>query len=135
MQSAQMLRLFLTLPIFLAGCLKDETISGFVDPKATYQLTEINGAAFTARAEISFPAKGSVLGKAPCNSFSAEQTAPYPWFEIGSMTVTRAACAQMEAEAEFFKAFGSMSLIEASGNVVILRNDDGDEMVFKTTQE
>lgn len=127
-----MYRLILILPILLAACQKDETISGFVDPQKTFKLEQINGKAFTAKADISFPAKGTVTGSSPCNSYSAEQTAPYPWFEIGSMMVTRSMCQQFgQQEQEFFQALGEMTLIETVGDVLILQNDSGGEMVFR----
>lgn len=131
-----MYRLILILPILLAACQKDETISGFVDPQKTFKLEQINGKAFSANADISFPAQGTITGASPCNSYSAAQTAPYPWFEIGSMTVTRAICPESgKEEQDFFQALGEMTLIEAVGDVLILQNDSGGEMVFKAVQE
>lgn len=129
-----MLRLFLSIPIVLAGCLKDETVSGYADPNATYQLIELNGAAFNARATISFPEQGSVTGKGPCNSYGASQSAPYPWVEIGAIRATRAACAELALENEFFAALSGMTQIEAFGDTVFLRDDAGREMIFRTTQ-
>lgn len=130
-----MFRLFLSLPILLAGCLKDETISGFVDQTTSYQLTELSGEPFLAKAEISFPEQGTMTGKAPCNSFSARQSAPYPWFELGPVAATLSVCPEMEKEEEFFGVLGRMTLIEALGDTIILRNDAGEEMVFRTSQE
>lgn len=121
--------------LLLAACGPDETISGFVDPATTYQLTEINGQAYAASATITFPEEGLIQGKAPCNSYSGEQTAPYPWFETSTLMVTRATCPQAAQERAFFAALGNMSLIEATGNFLILQNDDGDEMVFEAAQE
>lgn len=129
-------RLIFILPILLAACQKDETISGFVDPQKTFKLEQINGKAFTANADISFPAKGTVSGSSPCNSYSFEQTAPYPWFEIGTMMVTRSVCANFgKEENAFYAALGEMTLSEAVGEVLILQNDSGGEMVFRAVQE
>ena len=129
-----MLRFFLFIPILLAGCLKDETVSGYADPGASYQLVEMDGAAFNARATISFPEQGSITGKGPCNSYGASQSVPYPWFEIGPIRATRAACSDLTLEIEFFTALSGMSQIEAFGDTVILREDDGREMIFRTSQ-
>ncbi len=129
-----MFRLFLSIPILLAACLKDETVSGYADPGATYQLVEMDGAAFDARATISFPEQGSVTGKGPCNSYGASQSAPYPWLEIGAIRATRAACSDLALENQFFAALSGMSQIETFGDTVILRDDDGREMIFRTSQ-
>ncbi len=126
-----MFRFFLTIPILLAACLKDETISGYVDQTATFQLVEINGTPFTATTTLSFPKQGQINGQAPCNTYTASQTAPYPWFEIGPIAATRATCTEIAQEAEFFAALARMTLIEALADVVILRNDDDEEMLFR----
>ena len=126
-----MFRLFLTIPIILAACLKDETVSGYADPKATYHLEEIDGVTFKAGATISFPEQGSIRGKAPCNTYAADQRAPYPWLELGPIVGTRAACSDLPAEVQFFKALASMTQIEALDDLLILRSDSGAEMVFR----
>ena len=130
-----MFRLFLSLPIILNTCLKDETISGYTDTSTEFQLTQISGQPFTATATISFPKKGTVVGKGPCNSYSATQSAPLPWFEIGPIASTRRMCPEMKAETEFFAALSAMTQIEVSGPVLILRNDTGSEMVFRSDQD
>jgi heat shock protein HslJ len=118
-----MFRFFLTIPILLAACLKDETISGYVDQTASFQLVEINGTPFTATATLSFPKQGQISGKAPCNTS--------PWFEIGPIAATRATCPEITQETEFFAALARMTLIETLADVVILRNDENEEMLFR----
>ncbi|MEE9388071.1 MAG: META domain-containing protein [Paracoccaceae bacterium] len=127
-----MFRLFLTIPFLLAACLNDETVSGFADTQATYHLEEMNGVAFGARATISFPEQGLIRGRAPCNSYSAEQRAPYPWLEMGPIAATRALCADFPAETRFFNALTAMTQIEVLGDLLILRSDTGAEMVFRS---
>lgn len=129
-----MLRLILALPIILTGCLKDETVSGYANPDATYFLAEINGAPFGASASISFPTQGAVRGRGPCNDFSARQLAPYPWLEIGPMVATRATCADQSQENQFFQTLAEMTLIEVLGGTLILRDDGDQEMVFHTAR-
>lgn len=119
----------LTLP--LSACLADETISGYADTAATYRLQSMNGLPVAARATISFPEEGVVAGQAPCNSFSASQTAPYPWFQLGPMRVTRMACPNLDVEQAFFRNLAQMTLAEVGGAVLILSNEAGDEMVFQ----
>ena len=127
-----MLRLFLTLPILLTACLKDETVSGYANPEAVFHLQELDGAAFSARATISFPEAGNIRGQAPCNSYTANQSAPYPWLQLGPIAATRATCSEQQLETLFFKALAEMTLIEVLGETVILRNDADREMVFRT---
>ncbi len=125
-----MLRLFLSIPILLAACLKDETASGYVDQTVVFQLVEFDGRPYPGAATISFPEAGQVRGQGPCNTYSAEQSAPYPWFNIGPIRGTRRTCPILAQETLFLRALQSMTLIEVLGTVIILRDDDGHEMVF-----
>lgn len=122
--------LSLILVLGLLGC-ADETISGYADPNATYRLVEIDNAPFKPRATIAFREEGRASGAAPCNMWSATQSVPYPWFELGPIAATRRACPDLDAEAKFFDALGQMTLVEVQGPVLILTNDDGREMVFE----
>lgn len=114
----------------LSAC-ADESISGYADPQAVYRLVELSGVSFEARATIGFPEKGRIAGQAPCNSYSGSQTAPYPWFSPGPIAATRRACADLGAEGAYFKALQSARLAEVSGDVLILSNEDGLEMLFR----
>ena len=116
----------LSLPFSCA----DETISGYADPKATYRLQELSGEIFAARATISFPEEGQVKGNAPCNTWSAQQSAPYPWIEISQIQVTRRACTALADEQRFFDALQKVTLAEVQGELLILSNDTGAMMVF-----
>lgn len=126
--------MLLVLPLLLAACRADETVSAFADPQALYRLVEVNGMPFDGRATIRFPQEGRVSGRGPCNSFTASQTAPYPWFELGPLAATRALCPRIEAERAYFAALAGMSNVEVMGGVVILRNEAGDEMVFQAEE-
>ncbi len=131
------MRLALTLLVISAfgACSADETISGYADPEAVYDLAEFEGSTAQFEASIAFPEEGRTAGAGPCNQFIAEQSAPYPWFEIGPIAATRRACPELEAEQQFFERLGMMTLAEVSGDVLILSNDDGEEMVFRRRQE
>ena len=124
------MRLTLLLPLLILGC-ADETISGYADPTAVYRLAEIDGSSFGPRATIGFGIAGKAAGVAPCNAWSADQSAPYPWFEIGPVAATRRACPDLEAEVRFFQALNQMTLAEVQGDLLILSNDAGSEMVFE----
>ena len=125
------MRLFpVTMVTALAGCLGDESISGY-DANTIFRLDALDSAPFTARATIQFAEDGRVTGQAPCNSYFAAQTAPYPAFNVESIGATRMACPDLAAETQFFTALQSMSRSEVLGDTLILRNDAGREMVFK----
>ena len=126
-----MLRLFLTLPILLTACLKDETVSGYAADSVVFRLIEVDGQPFAERATISFPEAGKVSGEGPCNRYSASQSVPYPWIEITGLMATKRACPELAQEAAFLDALESMTLVEAAGDMLILSNDAGAQMVFQ----
>ncbi len=121
----------LLIPLLFVGACGDETISGYAEDGATWHLTELDGAAWPSHASLTFTKPGTVTGQAPCNRFSAEQTAPYPWFKVGPIIATRMACSELDAERVFFQALRDMTLAEAVGPVLILSNDNGQQMVFE----
>ena len=134
-QTGLMFRLIFALPLVLANCVTDETISGFIEPSAVFQLAEIDGVPFNSTATISFPEEGRISGRGPCNSYSARQSAPYPWFKISPVMATRQACGALAQEIEFFEKLGQMTQIEVAGSVLILWGDAGGELVFQSTAE
>jgi len=130
-----MTRLILTLPLLaLFQCDKDETVAAYRAADQTYELKEIDGQPYDAHAWLRFPEGGKIAGHAPVNNHSGPTTVPYPWFEIQNLTATRAACAGLEAEGFYFAALIAMTQSEVSGDILILRNEDGHEMVFKAAE-
>ncbi len=130
-----MTRLILTLPLLaLFQCNKDETVAAYGAADQIWALQEIDGQAFEASALLHFPEEGKIAGNAPCNSYSGTLDAPYPWFGIQNLTATRAACAGLEAEGIYFAALMAMTQSEVSGDVLILRNEAGHEMVFTAAE-
>ncbi len=125
----------LALLFALPNCAGDETISGYADTTAIYALSDIDGAAFPARATIRFPEEGRIEGQGPCNAYSAAQSVPYPWFSLGPIIATRRACPDLEAETAFFAALSEMTLAEVQGDVLILSNEAGREMTFNRVTE
>lgn len=133
MRILPVIALILSLP---SACAGDETVSGYADPDAVYVLEEIDGTLFAARATITFPEEGRAAGEAPCNQWTAEQKAPYPWLELGPIAVTRRACPDLAAETVFLDTLAAMRLVEAQGAVLILSEDESKrEMVFRAAQD
>ena len=122
--------LWLAFFLPLSAC-ADETISGYAGTSATYRLTSIGDAPFQAQATIAFPEKGAVRGSAPCNTWSASQSAPYPWLSLGPIARTERACTDLAVEQVFFETLATMTLAEVQGKTLILSNDEGTEMVFR----
>lgn len=117
--------------LLLVGCNKDETAAAFAAMERVFLLEEIDGQPFPSRATLQFPEPGRVAGSAPCNSYSGPITVPYPWFELGPLAVTRRACPELADEAAFLRALQSMTLAEASGDILILSNTEDGKMVFR----
>ncbi|WP_271951331.1 META domain-containing protein [Ruegeria faecimaris] len=127
-----MLRYIMLLSLSgLPQCQKDETVAAYGAAEREWALQEINGQPYNASALLRFLEEGKVTGNAPCNSYTGRLNVPYPWFELTGLTATRAACAGLEAEGIYFAALLAMTQSEVSGNLLILRNEDGQEMVFK----
>lgn len=118
----------------LGGCVGDETLSGYLDRSATWKVVSIDEVAYPAVAILGFPEPGVIRGTGPCNGFSAEQTAPYPWFRLGPIRSTRKACAEMAAENDLLDALAKMTLSEVSGDVLILSNEAGRSIVLTAVQ-
>ncbi|SDE26979.1 META domain-containing protein [Ruegeria marina] len=126
-----MLRAAWLLPVLsLSFCAKDETVAAYGAGGRTWVLQSIDGLVFHATATLGFPETGLVAGQGPCNGFSGHLDVPYPWFEIQGLAATRRACPELEAEGVFFAALMAMEQAEVAGDVLILRNEAGHEMLF-----
>ncbi|QFU09605.1 META domain protein [Rhodobacteraceae bacterium THAF1] len=119
------------LLLALAACGPDETVSAYAQD-TSYSLDGINQEPFGARATMTF-AEGRISGQGPCNSYAAPLTVPYPWFDLGPIAATKRACPDLAAETRFFATLAEMQFAEAQGNVLILSNEAGREMVFRTS--
>lgn len=109
----------------------DETISQYAGTQPVYYLVELNGASVSVTTTITFPEKGRVIGQGPCNSYSATQTVPYPWFALDGIISTRMACPDLVLEAAYFEALEGMTLAEVAGDTLILSDSEGRELVYK----
>jgi heat shock protein HslJ len=129
-----MFRAALFLPFLISAC-QDETLSGFVGDASRWELVELDVNRFEASATLDLREQGRVSGSAPCNSYSASQSAPYPWFELGAIMSTKRACQALADETAFFRALKSMTISEVSGGSLILSNEAGGQMVFSAISE
>ncbi len=117
--------------LLLAACQGNQGVSRFAGAERVWELHEMAGQPFTARATIGFPEAGKIAGEAPCNSYSGRQKAPYPWFEAAEIVTTKRACPQLAEEHRFFAMLRRMRLAEVSGDVLVLSDESGtDQMVF-----
>lgn len=116
----------------LCACNTDETLTAYAAEGVNWSLVEINGQPFDAKAALRLGENGAVSGQAPCNSFGAELTVPYPWFELGPIRATKRACPDLAAESAFFNALSTMTLAEANGPYLFLSNTEGGQMIFIT---
>lgn len=124
--------LALSLLSFIPACQPDETLRAYGAADRVWTLTEIDDQKFTAKATLLLSDEGTVFGDAPCNSYSASMTVPYPWFEVGPIRSSKRACAELSEEAKFFEALDAMSLSEVLGQVLILSTPEGRKMIFTT---
>jgi len=111
--------------IALAACRGDETLTGYGAADRDWHLD-------TARLTLRFGTGGKVSGHGPCNSFTATQTAPYPWFDLGGFEATEHSCPGRATETALFARLATMTLAEVADNTLILSDDDGNRMVFST---
>lgn len=123
--------LFLASYVLIASA-ADETLRAYGGKNHVWTLAELNGAPFQATATLTFPQAGVIAGNGPCNLYHGTLTVPYPWFETGPIASTRRACPDLKAEAAFFQALEAASLSEITGDTLILSDDNGVLLVFKS---
>jgi len=115
----------------LVACGPDETVSGFGSAE-DYTLTGMNGETVKTQITLNISDTGRISGQGPCNNYSADQTAPYPWFAVGPILSTRRACPELAIEQAYFQALASMTISEVAGNILILSNDVKDTLTFQS---
>lgn len=126
-----MLRFALILPVALAACAPDETISGQTGPDEVWRLTRIGEAPVAERITIRFPEQGRATGKAPCNSYSASQTAPLPWIDLGPVAATERACPALDLETRYFELLEQMAFVEVLGDTLLMTAEDGMTLSYR----
>ena len=117
------------LALALAAC-TDETVSGYADT-GPWRLTRLDGAPVSDSATLTFPQPGRVQGTLPCGPWTAQQTAPYPWFLLSHFETPGRDCPDAAAQERIVHALASVTLAEAVGDVLILSNEEGRELVFR----
>lgn len=112
----------LVVLILLVGCADADT-------GALWTLQEINGRAVDVPITIDV-ADGSISGKGPCNAYSARQPLPLPWFEVGPIVATKAACEHLGLEQDYFATLSLVRLAEF-GNTVLVLSDAGNTTLLR----
>ncbi|MBY5934503.1 META domain-containing protein [Tateyamaria omphalii] len=123
----------LALTALLPACQADETVARYGAADRLWELQTLNGAALSGPATLEFEPGGPVSGRAPCNTFSATNTVPYPWFELTPIVSTDLACDALDAETLYLDALARMTQSEVREGTLFLRNDDNEEMIFTTS--
>ena len=73
--------------------------------------------------DMTIEADGSISGQAPCNHYSAPQTATPPGFAVGALTTTRMACSGIAGKLENrdFQAISAATGITYEGGVLTVQ--------------
>lgn len=117
----------------LIGCTPLPDTVGEAAPTGTvYRLSAFNDAPATFGATIRFFEDGTVSGAGPCNSYRATQKAPLPWVEITDLTSTRRTCPEQRSEDAFFLSLQAMDFAEVAGDSLLLTNDEGQSLFFRS---
>lgn len=126
-----MIRSSLILLSILTACFRDETVSGQTDAADVWTLTSLVEQSISTPITIEFPSEGRIEGQGPCNHYFGAQTAPLPWFEVGQLVSTKKACPDIDHEKQYFGLLKKMTTAEITGNILLLRADGGETLVFK----
>lgn len=92
-------------------------------------LTQVDGSAPGYDATLALDRPGFVRGRAPCNSYSARQTATLPDFKAEQVVSTKVACPDLSAEQRFFDLLRQMDRAEPTAEGLTLTGA-GHRMVF-----
>lgn len=126
------MRFVLFLLLVLGACRGDESVAAYGAAGEVWRLIEIDGAPVSnPNVTLEFPEEGRLSGQGPCNSYSGQQSAPYPWFKAESILSTKRACPDLALESAYFEALAAMQISEVSGRVLILTNEDERSLVFE----
>lgn len=120
----------IVVALCLSNCARDETVAVYGGANRVWTLAELDGQSTTSQPTLTFPGKGQISGHGPCNAYTADMPAPYPWFEIGRIARTKTACPNLEMEDRYLEVLAGMTQSEVSGPTLVLRNDSGQELVF-----
>jgi heat shock protein HslJ len=122
----------LALPV-LAACATEPmmTASAPAGPAladTTWMLESVGADAPPSAVSLNFTAD-RVSGEAPCNRYMGGYVQTGAALEIGPVAATRRACPHLAAEDRFFGALTDVASAEVAGEVLILRNAEGAELM------
>lgn len=89
-------------------------------PATEWQLATIDGKAPDYSATLSLAEPGRISGQAPCNRYFADLKREGAGFVLGPIGATKMACDQMQGEAAFFAALGSVTTAKEEAGVLEL---------------
>lgn len=105
-------------------------MSGQTDTADIWVLSALNETPASARITLEFPEEGRIAGQAPCNRYFATQPLPLPWFKANNIGATKMACPNLDLESRYFGLLEKMTTAEIAGDILILRGDSGETLVF-----
>ena len=114
----------LALAFGFAQSLAMTPLATLAEPIQTFdwQLLAIDGLRVDASvtASLRIDATGQVTGKAPCNSYAAQNAAELPAFRLGPIRATRMACDKLTEEQVFVDALALMETMELDGDRTLI---------------
>ena len=116
-----------------ASCGADETVSAYGGADTVWRLVEMDKKPVTSDITIEFHDAGKVVGKVPCNRYMSQNSAPYPWIKLSPISSTRMACSELALEGRYLKTLATMTEVEVFQDTLVLRADNGAEMMYKST--
>ncbi len=118
--------------MLVSACRDEGSPAAYSATDKVWQLVELDGKAFDAKATLTFPEAGRIAGTTPCNQYNGAMTAAYPKFETGPIAATKRACIDMAQESAFLAGLGAATTSDLSNDTLTLSNADGLKMVFKS---
>jgi heat shock protein HslJ len=119
----------------LAICLAMTPAASLAEPIQNFdwQLLAIDGTLVDASvtASLRIDADGQITGKAPCNSYGAQNMDLLPAFKLGPIRATKMACDNLLEEQAFFDALALMDTLGPDGDRnLVLTGPNGRSMEF-----
>lgn len=114
-----------------AACRADDAPRIYGGADRIWELKQLGGAPFPARATLTFPKADQIAGEGPCNRYFGGLKGPYPAFDAGPIGSTRRGCPDGAAETVFLTALEAATISKVDKKTLVLTGPDGTEMVFK----
>ena len=127
------LSLFLGLGFSIGGYLKDETVTGYLPADGPWYLTELDGARVDTPITLELTT-GAITIQGPCLRLRAAQRAPYPWLKATAIDTSDNTCPLSPAESAAREYLSRVNVAEVSGDILVLSETGGAEMVFRLSQ-